>query len=141
MVLRTLVRVAGVAALGAVAVWTTPVGTTPVRAAAAAAVVESGFRRLRLRRRAVAAAVMVAAVMVAAVMVASVMVTAVTVVGNLWIKSRLPQKSVSWPRANTRVGCRAVSVIQSMISPTRPNSVPRRAAGRNLSAWNYTTDP
>src|SRR5712672_3294545 len=137
MVLRTLVRVAGVAALGvaaalgAVAVGTTPVGTTPVRAAAAAAVVESGFRRLRLRRRAVAAAVMVAAVMV----------TAVTVVGNLWIKSRLPQKSVSWPRANTRVGCRAVSVIQSMISPTRPNSVPRRAAGRNLSAWNYTTDP
>src|SRR5450631_298404 len=28
-----------------------------------------------------------------------------------------------------------VSVIQSMISPTRPNSVPRPAADRNLSAW------
>src|SRR4029077_8734054 len=32
-------------------------------------------------------------------------------------------------------------VIQSMTSPTRPNSVPRRAADRNLSAWSYTTDP
>ena len=135
MVLRTLVRVAGVAALGvaaalgAVAVGTTPVGTTPVRAAAAAAVVESGFRRLRLRRRAVAAAVMVAAVMVAAVIVAAVMV-----VGNLWIKSWLPQKSVSWPRASTRVGRRALSVIQSMISPSRPNSVPRpTAAGRGFA--------
>ena len=98
MVLGTSVRVAGVAALGALAV-----GTTPVRAAAAAAVVESGFRRLHLRRGAVAAAVMVmvAAVMVmaaaaaaAAVMVmamaAAVMVASVMVVGNLWFKSRLP---------------------------------------------------
>ena len=148
MVLGTLVRVAGVAALGgATAVGAVAVGTTPVGAAAAAAVVESGFRRLRLRRRAVAAVVMVASDMVAAVMVASVMVAAVImvatvmVVGNLWIKSRRPLKSVSWPRASTRVGRPAVSVIQSMISPTRPNSVPRRAADRNLSAWSYTTDP
>jgi hypothetical protein len=34
------------------------------------------------------------------------------------------------PRASMRVGCRAMSVIQSMISPTRPNSVPRPAAVR-----------
>ena len=70
--------------------------------------------------------VMVAAVMAAAVMVAAVIVAAVMVVGNLWIKSWLPQKSVSWPRASTRVGRRALSVIQSMISPSRPNSVPAR---------------
>jgi hypothetical protein len=88
MVLRTLVRLAGVAVLGvAAALGAVAVGTTPVGAGAAAAV-ESGF--LRLRRSAVAAAVMVASVtevMVAAVM--EVMVAAVMVVGDLWIKSWL----------------------------------------------------
>jgi len=103
LVLRSLVRVAGVAALGRVVA---PVGAAagavavgvavaPVGAAAAAAV-KSGFRLRRLRRRAVAAAVGGA---VAGVAVPGVEVVGVGVVGNLCRRNRFrsSQRAVRTP--------------------------------------------